>query len=91
MNYIATWFYKESKDEASFYPQGGGKGDSPLLHSIYMQIQVPFFVTFRHFNPDAHLLFFTNLEASMPASVPSGSIPQAQSKSYHPPLPEPAT
>lgn len=65
MNYIATWFYKESKDEASFYPQGGGKGDSPLLHSIYMQIQVPFFVTFRHFNPDAHLLFFTNLEVSM--------------------------
>ena len=41
-NYIATWFYKENKDEASFYPQGGGRGDSPLLHSIYMQIQVPF-------------------------------------------------
>lgn len=65
MDYIATWFYKESKDEASFYPQAGGKGDSPLLHSVYMQIQVPFFVTFRHFNPNARLLFFTNLETSM--------------------------
>ena len=34
MNYIATWFYKESKDEASFYPQGGGKGElsSASLH-----------------------------------------------------------
>lgn len=60
-NYIATWFYKEGKDEASFYPQGGGRGDSPLLHSIYMQIQVPFFATFRHFNPDAVLIFFTNI------------------------------
>lgn len=63
-NYITTWFYKENKDEASFYPQGGGKGDSPLLHSIYMQIQVPFFTTFRHFNPDAVLIFFTNVSAS---------------------------
>lgn len=63
-NYIATWFYKENKDEASFYPQGGGRGDSPLLHSIYMQIQVPFFATFRHFNPDAVLMFFTNIDAA---------------------------
>ena len=28
-----------------------------------MQIQVPFFTTFRHYNPEAELLFFTNLEA----------------------------
>lgn len=27
-----------------------------------MQIQVPFFTTFRHYNPDAKLLFFTNVE-----------------------------
>lgn len=40
--YIATWFYKESADEASFYPQAGQRGDSVLTHSIYMQIQVPF-------------------------------------------------
>lgn len=62
INYIATWFYKESKDEASFYPQAGGTGDSGLVHSIYMQIQVPFFTTFRHYNPDVRLLFFTNVE-----------------------------
>lgn len=61
-NYIATWFYKESKAEASFYPQAGQTGDSELVHSIYMQIQVPFFTTFRHYNPEAKLLFFTNVE-----------------------------
>ena len=62
-NYIATWFYRESHEEASYYPQAGGRGDSALLHSVYMQIQVPFFTTFRHYNPEAELLFFTNLEA----------------------------
>ena len=63
MDYIATWFYAESAEEAGYYPQLGGRGSSPLVHSIYMQIQVPFFVTFRHYNPRAELLFFTNLEA----------------------------
>ena len=61
-NYIATWFYKESKEDASFYPQAGKRGDSALVHSIYMQIQVPFFTTFRHYHPDAVMLFFTNVE-----------------------------
>ena len=61
VNYITTWFYKESKEEASFYPQLGQKGSSSLVHSIYMQIQVPFFVTFKHYNPDAQFIFFTNL------------------------------
>lgn len=60
-DYIATWFYRESADEASFYPQMGQRGDSALVHSVYMQIQVPFFRTFRHYNPAARLLFFTNL------------------------------
>lgn len=60
-DYIITWFYRESADEASFYPQMGQKGDSALVHSIYMQIQVPFFRTFRHYNSQARLLFFTNL------------------------------
>lgn len=61
-NYIATWFYKESESEAGYYPQIGKKGSSALAHSVYMQIQVPFFRTFRHYNPEAKLLFFTNLE-----------------------------
>ena len=61
VNYIATWFYRESESEASFYPQLGQKGDSQLAHSVYMQIQVPFFTTFRHYNPRAVFLFFTNL------------------------------
>ena len=61
-DYIATWFYRESADEASFYPQMGQKGDSALVHSVYMQIQVPFFRTFRHYNPKVRLLFFTNLK-----------------------------
>ena len=61
-DYIATWFYRESADEASFYPQMGQRGDSALVHSVYMQIQVPFFRTFRHYNPAARLLFFTNLK-----------------------------
>lgn len=66
-NYIATWFYKESDEEASFYPQMGKKGNSTLAHSIYMQIQVPFFVTFQHYNPQARLLFFTNMsEGELP-------------------------
>lgn len=65
MDYIATWFYAESAEEASFYPQLGGLGSSPLVHSIYMQIQVPFFVTFRHYNPRHELLFFTNLDAEL--------------------------
>ena len=60
-HYIATWFYKENAEEASFYPQAGGRGDSSLLHSVYMQIQVPFFTTFAHYNPHARLLFFTNM------------------------------
>lgn len=67
-DYIATWFYKESAEEASFYPQLGQKGNSALVHSIYMQIQVPFFRTFRHYNPAARLLFFTNLhKEALPA------------------------
>ena len=57
-NYIATWFYKESKEDASFYPQAGKRGDSALVHSIYMQIQVPFFTTFRHYHPNDKLLFW---------------------------------
>lgn len=66
-NYIATWFYKESPEEASFYPQLGKKGDSPLVHSVYMQIQVPFFRTFRYYNPSDKLCFFTNLrEKALP-------------------------
>ena len=65
VNYIATWFYKESEDEASFYPQMGKKGSSPLVHSVYMKIQVPFFVTFKHYNPEAKFLFFTNLKREL--------------------------
>lgn len=61
MNIISTWFYKESKEDGSFYPQVGS-GASPLAHSIYMQIQVPFFTTVRHYNPSARLIFFTNLD-----------------------------
>lgn len=61
-SYIATWFYKESAKEASYYPQAGQRGDAELTHSIYMQIQVPFFVTFRHYNPESRLLFFTNAQ-----------------------------
>ena len=61
-SYIATWFYKESAQDASYYPQTGQRGDSELTHSIYMQIQVPFFTTFRHYNPESRLLFFTNAQ-----------------------------
>lgn len=61
MNIISTWFYKESKEDGSFYPQVGS-GASPLAHSIYMQIQVPFFTTIRHYNPSDKLIFFTNLD-----------------------------
>lgn len=61
-DYIATWFYRESAGEESFYPQVGS-GSSAPAHAIYMQIQVPFFTTFRHYNPDAKLIFFTNLTA----------------------------
>ena len=61
-NYIATWVYKESKEDASFYPQAGKRGDSALVHSIYMQIQVPFFTTFRHYHTNDKLLFFSNLD-----------------------------
>ena len=43
-------------------PADGAEGDSALVHSVYMQIQVPFFRTFRHYNPAARLLFFTNLK-----------------------------
>ena len=60
-HYIASWFYRESADEASYYPQMGRKGDSVLAQSVYMQIQVPFFVTFKHYNPYCHFLFFTNM------------------------------
>ena len=60
-NYIATWFYKESKEDASFYPQAGKRGDSALVHSIYMQIQVPFFTTFRHYHPNDKFLISASL------------------------------
>ena len=33
VDYITTWFYKESKDEASFYPQLGQKGSSSLVQA----------------------------------------------------------
>lgn len=61
IHYIATWFYQESKEQASYYPQMGRNGADSLVHSIYMQIQVPFFRTFKHFNPDVRFLFFTNV------------------------------
>ena len=61
-DYIATWFYREGPEDCSFYPQAGGRGDSELLHSVYMKIQVPFFTTFRICHPEAHMLFFTNLK-----------------------------
>ena len=31
-NYIATWFYKESKEDASFYPQAGKRGAVSYTH-----------------------------------------------------------
>lgn len=62
IHYIATWFYKESEKEASFYPQMGRKGSSSLVHSVYMKIQVPFFLTFQRYNPTVRFLFFTNLK-----------------------------
>lgn len=61
-NYITTWFYKESDNDNSYYPQIGERGNSALSQSIYMQIQVPFFVTFKHYNPSAEFIFFTNLQ-----------------------------
>lgn len=60
-DYIVTWFYREGADDYSYYPQVGGRGDSPLLHSVYMQIQLPFFHTFARNNPKSPLLFFSNL------------------------------
>lgn len=89
-NYIATWFYRESHEEASYYPQAGGRGDSALLHSVYMQIQVPFFTTFRHYNPEAELLFFTNLEAGQLPAISYGTVPKDKNGSRHSPLPEPS-
>lgn len=62
VRYIVSWFYQESKEEESFYPQLGRKGSSSLARSIYLKIQVPFFHTFRYYNPDIHFLFFTNLK-----------------------------
>lgn len=70
VNYITTWFYKESKEEASFYPQLGQKGNSSLVHSIYMQIQVPFFVTFKYYNPEAKFIFFYESDKRRFARLP---------------------
>lgn len=61
VNYLSSWFYQETEGEASYYPQMGRKGSSPLAKSVYMQIQVPFFVSFKHHNPDCRFLFFTNV------------------------------
>lgn len=86
LNYIATWFYKESREEASYYPQVGGKGDSSLVHSIYMHIQVPFFWYIQTFSSRCTPAVLYQSDRSRVTPLPQFIFPTAACRSRHPAL-----
>lgn len=61
-NVIATWFYGEKKGEESEYPQVGGLSSTPEFYETYLKCVHVFFTSAALTNPEAELIFFTNLE-----------------------------
>lgn len=62
-NYLATWFYAETPDDESYYPQVGGNTSSSSFQMIYWKCVYCFFESVRltHNKNMPNLLFFTNV------------------------------
>ena len=63
-NFIATWFYREDKDDCSAYPNVAMSSCSAKFYELYLKSAIDFFVSARLFNPSARLLFFTNIPSA---------------------------
>lgn len=63
-NFIATWFYRESKDDYSVYPNVAMSSYSAKFYELYLKATLNFFTSARLFNPNVRLLFFTNIPAN---------------------------
>lgn len=61
-NYLVTWFYREDKKDASFYPQVGGSTCSTEIQDIYWKCVYDFFSSAQLCNTNVHFVFFTNVE-----------------------------
>ncbi|MDJ0897288.1 MAG: hypothetical protein QNJ55_00640 [Xenococcus sp. MO_188.B8] len=59
---ICTWFYSDSIEEESLYPQVGGKSSSKEFQEIYLRCVIVFFSSSLRQNPNANHILFTNLE-----------------------------
>ncbi len=53
--------YCDSPEEATDFPSAGSDSSSPAFQAIYWRCVCVFFQTARHFNPDAQLILFTNI------------------------------
>jgi len=57
---IATWFVADDQDNATFFPQVGGRSDVPQFQEIYWRCIVCFFASSLAVNPDAEHVLYTN-------------------------------
>ena len=62
-NFIATWFYRESKDDYSVYTNVAMSSYSAKFYELYLKATLNFFTSARLFNPNVRLIFFTNIPA----------------------------
>lgn len=59
-NYIISWFFSESKNDESYYPQVGGRASSDNFKNIYWKCILDFYYSSR-INNDCKHIFFTNV------------------------------
>ena len=60
---ISTWLYADAPEEESTYMQVGARSSTPEFQAVYWRCVGLFYVLARRFNPDATLVFFTNVAA----------------------------
>lgn len=58
---ISTSMYCDSPEESTTFPSAGADSSDSGFQSIYWRCVCVFFKTARFFNPEAHLILFTNL------------------------------
>ncbi len=56
-NFIATWFYRESKDDYSVYTNVAMSSYSAKFYELYLKATLNFFTYARLFNPNVRLIF----------------------------------
>lgn len=56
-NFIANWFYRESKDDYSVYTNVAMSSYSAKFYELYLKATLNFFTSARLFNPNVRLIF----------------------------------